>query len=602
MAARKATRRLRLRDHPRIETPPRKHNLMRRVVTLVRPHWPKFAVTVALSFGITLAALCVPYAFGQSINAITAKDEQRIIILGLAVIGAGLIRALLAAATKLVGGSLSLDVEMDIRNRIFSHVSRLDAAYFERVPSGEIVSRILVASGPVQSFLGFGLPRLMCDVIKILLTAVVMISISPMLALAGLWAMPLALGAAVHYGWKVTPLMVDVQARMADVTVEAEASLLGFMGTKLSHTQYAWIHRFSGATRRWFDARVRVNGTVANHESSIVALPEFGLATLLLISGFQVIDGTLSLGTFVTLAGVLGVAVEPIKNAGASLWSMQHALASAQRAFEILDVESTIKDDPNAAQVRRSAIDLKFDSISHSYPAGGSSLRRIEFDIAAGRNVGIIGRAGSGKSSLLSLVYRLYDPTQGSVRLGGRTAGAVELNSLRNLVRFVGRRAVIFPGTIADNVLYGNASATRDEVVAALELVGADKFLSELPRGVDSPADTRVLRPAMQQMISLARAIVTRPGILLIDDATSYFSIADEAQLARNMSAALVDTTIVAVVRRRSLVALADEFILLDSGELVAAGSLEQLAEASPEFSGVFHSWSDTPVDHGSSS
>jgi len=389
---------------------------MWRVVTLVRPHWRKFVMTIVLSIGITVAALVVPYVFGLAIDAVEAKQEKQIIVMGLALIGAGLFRSLFSAANKLVSGSLSLDVEMDIRNRIFSHVSRLDAEYFERVPSGEIVSRILIASGPVQSFLGSGLPTLMSDLIKIVLGGVVMITISPALALAGLWALPLALVVTLHYGWKVTPQMVTVQARMADITVEAETSLCGFMGTKLASTQDAWIRRFISTTRKWFDARVSVSRTVANHESAIIALPSLGLATLVVAGGFQVINGVLSLGTFVTLLGVFGVAIGPIKSAGSSLWSMQHALASAKRAFEILDAESKIIDDPNAHRISRSAIDLKFDSISHTYPLGGDSLNRIELDIAAGHNVGIIGRAGSGKSSLLSLVYRLYDPTQGAIR------------------------------------------------------------------------------------------------------------------------------------------------------------------------------------------
>lgn len=599
MEAPESTRTSPLQNQTGKGVPKRDASLLGRVITLVLPHWRKFAVTVLLSIGMTVAALAVPYAFGQAINAIEAKDEHKIILLGLLVIGAGFIRSLLSAANKLVGGSLSLDVEMDLRDRIYSHVSRLDAAYFQRVPSGEIVSRILIASGPVQSFLGSGLPTLMSDLIKILMASAVMFVISPVLALASLWALPIALAATIHYGRTVTPLMVKVQARMADVTVEAETSLLGFLGTKLATTQDAWIRRFAVASEKWFNARALVARTAANHESSIVALPELGRPTLFLIGGFQVIDGTLSLGTFVTLAGLLGIAINPIRSAGSSLWSMQHALASAERAFEILDAEATIKQDPNLLRLDRQPTDLKFDSISHTYPLGSSSLRHVEYQIAAGHNVGIIGCAGSGKSSLLSLVYRLYDPTQGSVQVGGHTTGAVELGSLRNLVRFVGRSPVIFPGTITENLRYGNPSASHEELLAALEMVGAEEFLADLPLGLDTRGDDKILRPAAHQMISLARAIITRPGILLIDDATSDLSRADENRVAQKMRAALTDTTIVAVVRRRSLLPLVDDLILLESGELVATGSLEDLAEASAEFRSVFHTWSLAAITPG---
>lgn len=550
-------------------------------------------VVLALTIASVMVGLLAPWLFGQAVAAVEDEDESRIVWLGIAVIGAGILAAMISALRQLLAGRLAVEVELTLRERVYTHLLGLDSEFYEERQVGELVSIIMVTSGPIRQFLAVSLPRIASDLLTFVFAGVAMAIIDPRLALAAMWPIPIVIYLVVRMARILTPQIKHRQEAMADVTASAEHSLRNVLAVNVLAAQDARRAKFEARTAEWYSISNRVARSSSGYDGAIQNLPNFAWAGLFLAGGLSVVAGTLALSTFVTFLGYVGMMLSPIGNLGYRLWTTQTASASAQRVFEILDRRPLITDREDAASLADGDRSVAVRNVSKSFGGMQRALDAVEFDIAAHRNVAIVGPSGSGKSSLLKLINRVHDPEAGEIVIGGSPIGALRLASLRSSVASVGSAPHLFTMSVFDNVVYGSPASSLADVQRITAALGVHDEISNLPHGYDTLlGETGAVVPtSLGQCISIARALLASPDVLLLDDVTAPLPPSLERTVVEGLLRLTDDTTVVAVAARPSLLALADDIVFLEHGAVSAHGTFDELVAESSAFRDLLEAW-----------
>ena len=525
--------------------------------------------------------VALPLLTGRAVNAIDNHDGGKALHrLALAVLAAGVIRLVLSVGRRLVAGKVSLGIEYDLRERLYGHLQRLELGFFEGQQTGQLMSRVTVDLQAVRFFLGYGLIFVIQSALTIVLSAVAMSILQPKLALMALLPVPVVVLVARSYGKRSRPALQEVQQRIGELTAEAEESISGIRVVKAFAAEERQMERFTHATTRVFEQAMVATKLQALFNPIIAFLPNLGLAAILLVGGRDVINGDLNLGEFVAFYAYLLMLIGPMRTLGVMLGLAQRATASGARIFELLDREPKLLNEAGAEGPPAGGGRIEFESVSLRFDgASRPALNAVSLDIKAGTTIALVGSSGAGKSTLASLVPRLYDPDSGSVKLDGANVKSLDLPLLRQAVAIVGDDPFLFSATVRDNIAYGRPDATDEEVMDAARRARAEKFIAELPEGLDTRIGERglTLSGGQRQRIAIARAIITRPRVLVLDDATSSVDASTEREIKAALGEVMKDRTTIIVAHRLSTIALADEIAVLDNGELQAHGTHEQL-------------------------
>jgi ABC-type multidrug transport system fused ATPase/permease subunit len=523
----------------------------------------------------------IPWLIGKAVNAIEDGDKPDLLPLALAIVGAGILRLGLTVVRRLVAGKVSLAVEFDLRQQFYAHLQRLDLGFFDGQQTGQLMSRATVDLQSIRFFLGYGLIFITQNLLTITLAAVVMIVINPLLALVALIPAPFVILTATKYSQISRPAQQEVQQRIAELTAEAEENVSGIRIVKAFAREEHQLHRFQRAVARVFDQSIYTTRVQAFFSPLIGLLPQIGIALVLLVGGREVIDGNLSLGAFVAFYTYVGMLAGPMRSLGMALGMAQRAVASGNRMFEILDREPAIQSPPGAPPLPAGggAIDLR--GVTLRYGDASPALRNVELEVEAGRTVALVGPSGAGKTSLVGLIARLYDPSEGSVLVDGADVREVDLDSLRSQIAFVADDSFLFTASVAENIAYAQQDATMEEIEAAARRAQADAFIRELPDGYETRVGERglTLSGGQRQRVAIARALLADPRILILDDATSSVDATTEAAIKAGLREAMAGRTTFIIAHRLSTVSLADEIVVMDSGTIVDRGSHEELME-----------------------
>ncbi len=564
-----------------------------RAIRLLGGHSGLVAFLFLLTLLLVLVSLAVPYIFGQAVAAIEDEDESRIIALGLAVIGAGVVAAMLSALRQLLSGRLAVDVELSLRNRVFEHLLSLDRGFYETKQVGHLVSLIMVTSGPIRTFLAIALPKIASDFLTFLFAGVAMALIDPRLAAFSLWPVPIVVYLVIRMGRVITPAMKARQEASADVAASGEETLRSMLTVEVLGAREPRADHFGEKTDEWYSfARIVGRGS-ALYDAAIENLPNFAWSGLFLWGGYSVIDGSIPLSTFVTFLGYVGLMLAPISKLGYRLWTTQGASASAQRVFEVLDRDPLVVDVDDAETLAADARTVDLENVSMSFGGLAKALDAVEFDIAAYINVAIVGPTASGKSALLKMITRVHDPEVGEIRVDGQPLSGLTLASLRDVVASVGSSPHIFAMSVFDNIVYGNPAATVEEVERITRELGAHDDIRALPDGYQTKVGEAAftLPMSLAQIVSIARALARKPGVLLLDDITAPLPPGTERSVVEGMRRLTEDVTIVAVAARPALLALADDIVFLERGVVTARGSFEDLMAESEGFRKLLAEW-----------
>src|SRR3954466_5157285 len=554
-----------------------------RLLGFLRPYRRAVIASFALAAVAMGVGTLIPFLVGRTVDDIR-RGETTLWPLALAILGAGLIRLVFSVARRLIAGRVSLGVEYDLRNRMYVHLQSLELAFFDSQQTGQLMSRATVDLQSVRFFLGYGLIFIAQSLITIAIAAVVMVAVNPLLALVALAPMPFVVAVAARYGRLNRPASQEVQQRIAELTAEAEENVSGVRLVKAFAREERQLLRFRDRTIRVFDQSMVSTRLRAFYNPYIGFLPQLGLAGILYVGGHQAVNGTISVGEFVAFYGYVLLLTAPVRMLGIALGMAQRAVASGARVFEILDRAPEMVSPPGAPTLPAGdgRVEMRGVSFAHS----GSDrpiLRDIDLDVAAGQTVAVVGATGSGKTTLVALIPRLYDPTSGSVVVDGADVRDIDLAALRREIAMVSDDPFLFSATVRENVAYARPDATQEQIEQAARQAGIHDFITTLPEGYDTMIGERGLTVSggQRQRIAIARALLRDPRILILDDATSSVDATTEAEIKNALRGLMRTRTTFIIGHRLSTIALADEIVVLDEGRIIARGTHDELLETS---------------------
>jgi ABC-type multidrug transport system fused ATPase/permease subunit len=554
----------------------------RRLLGFLRPY------RVGVSWSFLLAALAmgtgvlIPYLVGRTVDHVRAGHADLWPLAGAILAAAGL-RLVLSGARRLVAGRVSLGVEFDLRNRVYEHLQSLELAFFDEQQTGQLMSRSTVDLQSVRFFLGYGLIFMAQSALTILIAAGVMFGVNPGLAAVTLAPTPFVIWVAFRYGRRNRPASQEVQQRIAELTAEAEENVSGIRVVKAFAQEERQLARFRRAVKRVFDQSMISTRLSAFYSPLISFLPNLGLAALLFVGGRQAINGTITLGDFVAFYGYVMMLSGPMRMLGFALGMAQRAVASGARVFQILDRQPRLVAPPGAPPLPSGGGRVELRDVSFRYDGGAPVLGDLDLTVEAGRTVALVGPTGSGKSTLVMLIPRLYDVTTGSVVVDGADVRDVEVGSLRREVAFVSDDPFLFSASVRENIAYARPDASNEEVLDAARRAGAEEFIEALPDGYDTLIGERgyTLSGGQRQRVAIARALLKDPRILILDDATSSVDATTESRITRALHELTRGRTTFIIAHRLSTIALADEIVVLEDGRIAAHGMHEELLESS---------------------
>jgi ATP-binding cassette subfamily B protein len=500
-----------------------------------------------------------------------------------AIAAAGLLRLAFSVVRRLVAGRVSLGVEFDLRNLMYGHLQSLELGFFDGQQTGQLMSRATVDLQSVRFFLGYGLIFMAQAALTIVIAAIVMLVVNPVLALVALAPMPLVVWVAARYGRLNRPASQEVQQRIAELTAAAEENVSGVRVVKGFAQEHRQLRRFHHTVARVFDQSMVSTRLRAFYNPYIGFLPQLGLAAVVLIGGRQAINGSISVGDFVAFYGYVLMLTGPMRMLGVSLGMAQRAVASGNRIFEILDRDPRLTSPADAPPLPAGGGHVELRGVSFAYEGAAPTLSGIDLDVPAGSTVALVGGTGTGKTTLVSLIPRLYDPQEGSVLVDGADVRGIELESLRHEIALVSDDAFLYSASLRENIAYSNPDATDAEVEDAARRAGLAEVVDELPDGYATRVGERglTLSGGQRQRVAIARALLAQPRILILDDATSSVDATTESQIKEALREVMDGRTTFVIAHRLSTIALADQIVVLDGGRIVAEGGHDELLEQS---------------------
>ncbi|MGZ5412649.1 MAG: ABC transporter ATP-binding protein [Solirubrobacterales bacterium] len=553
----------------------------RRLLGFLRPYRRGLLISLGLAWLAMGMTVLIPLLIGSAVDAIKQGHRDDILPLVLALLGAGLLRLALTVGRRLIAGKVSLAVEYDLRQRFYEHLQRLELGFFDSQQTGQLMSRATVDLQSIRFFLGYGLIWVSQSALTILFVAAVMIVLDPLLALLALAPVPFLVATATRYSRRNRPAEQEVQQRVGELTAGAEESVSGIRIVKAFARERHMLNRFRTAVDRVFEQSMVSTRLQSFYTPLMGFLPNIGLAVVLLVGGNQVIQGDLSLGDFTAFYAYLLLLSGPVRWLGMSLSMAQRAVASGNRMFEVLDREPEMASPPGAPPLPPGGGRVFVEGVTLRYAGGEPSLEGVSLEVEPGRTVALVGPTASGKTSLVGLLARLYDPSEGRVVIDGADIRDVDLASLRHEIAFVADDSFLFSDTVGGNIAYASPDASPERIEEAARRAQAHGFISELPDGYETLVGERglTLSGGQRQRIAIARALLAEPRILILDDATSSVDARTESEIKAGLREAMEGRTTFIVAHRLSTVSLADEIVVMDSGAVVDRGTHEELLE-----------------------
>jgi ATP-binding cassette subfamily B protein len=533
---------------------------------------------------------------GLSLEEVMANQANAVSALywagGLIVLFAAL-RGVFAFTQSYMGERVSQSVSFDFRNDLFAKIQRLSFSYHDKNRTGQLMIRATDDVEKVRTFIGQGLLMAAQALILMTGTLIILFATNTRLALIILPILPIAMILFMVFGAVARPMFEGVQKRLSTLNAILQENLAGIKVVKAFNRESQRLALFDYAAEDYLNHNLKVMRLMTFLMPSIFLLANVGQAAILYFGGGQIIDGTLTLGEYQKFSLYLVFIFIPVGQLGFIITQMAQASASATRVFEILDAKSDVEDEPNAKQLPRAKGEVSFDNVTFRYfGAGEPILSNVSFVAKPGETVALLGMTGSGKSTLINLIPRFYDPSEGQVLIDGQDIRFVTLDSLRDQIGIVLQETTLFTGSIRDNIAFGRPEASMEEVTAAAKAAAANDFILEFPDGYETAVGERgsTLSGGQKQRIAIARALLLNPQILILDDSTSSVDLQTEFEIQQALDQLMVGRTSFVIAQRISTVLNADQIIVLDDGEIADTGNHEELLERNPIYSEIYHS------------
>ena len=417
-----------------------------------------------------------------------------------------------------------------------------------------------------------------------------MVLMNPTLALLALLTMPLLAHRATVFGSRYRPLSMALQEQLAVLTTRLEQNLRGARIVKAFAQEDAEIERFEAENRRWFGLAADSAKLMAFNMPLLDLIANIATVIIIWLGGLQVIRGGMTIGELVAFLTYLAQLTGPIRRLGFVIPSIAMAGAASERIFEILDEETQVKEAEGAQPLGPVRGHLQFDEVSFSYARPHNVLREVSFEVQPGQVLALLGPTGSGKSSIINMIPRFYDPTEGRILLDGKDVRGATLQSLRSQIGIVLQESTLFATTIRENIAFGRPDAGEEEIIEAAQAAQAHEFIESFPEGYDTRVGERgaTLSGGQRQRVAIARTLLTDPRILILDDATSSVDTQTEHLIQQALANLMQGRTSVIIAQRLSTVRLADQILILEKGRISAAGQHKDLLESSALYRKIY--------------
>ena len=557
-----------------------------RLLSFLRPYRRGLALCIALAVGSQVCQIALILVTGKNVidEALTNHDTHQLWLAVGAIVLLGLISAALMSARRLISGKQALDVEMDMRQGLYSHFVRLSFGFYDRNQTGQLMSRATVDLQGVRFFLGYGLILFFQNALTVVSVTVVLFFLDWKLALVVLAVTPLLVVVAYRYSHVAHPTLRDVQQKLADVATVSEENIVGVHVVKAFAQEPAEEAKFAERNEALFAQTIRANRQRATYVPLLSFLPLLAQAGVLLVGARLVANGSLTVGSFIVFNLLLAMLVMPLRSLGMWVGQAQRATASGERIFQILDEPEDVANRPQAVDLPAGDGEIRFEDVTFSYLPDRPVLEHLDLTLKAGTTVALIGHTGSGKTTLSSLVPRFYDVDSGRVLVDGVDVRDLKLASLRRAIGVIAQDPFLFSTTVRDNIAFGLPDLTDAQIERVSRLAQAHEFVERLPQGYDTVIGERgiTLSGGQRQRIAIARALAVDPRILILDDATASVDATTEAQIRVGLREVMSGRTTLIIAHRLSTIALADEIVVLDGGRVAARGTQQELLRTSP--------------------
>jgi ATP-binding cassette subfamily B protein len=562
----------------------------------LRAHWWDAAGALISLLFVSAATLATPQLVRVAVDrGITGRSERVVWLAVLGLVGVAAVRGLFSFVQGYLAERASQSVAYDMRNALFEHIGKLSFSFYDKQQTGQLLTRITSDVEQIRGFVGTGVVQLIAAAVMLFGALGLLVAMNARLALVTLVVILPIIVLLGRFVRAIAPLFRQVQQALGKTNAILQQDLTGVRTIRAFGREQSEQARYGEANAELLDRNIATIHAISNNFPFIFFFSNLGTFAVIWIGGKQVIGGTLTIGELLAFNSYLAFLVQPLLTIGILAASVSRAAASSERVFELLDAPLEVADRPGAEPLPDIEHGVEFDRVCFHYPGADQDvLHDVSFRIPAGHTVALLGATGSGKSTVVNLIPRFYDVTDGAIRMDGRDIREVQLESLRQQIGVVLQEVRLFAGSIRDNIAYGRPDASTADVARAAVAAQADEFIRALPEGYDTVIGERgvTLSGGQRQRIAIARALLVDPRLLILDDSTSALDAATDAALRAALDRLMRDRrhTVVVIAQRVSTVRDADSIVILENGHIAAQGTHEELSQASPLYNAILGS------------
>lgn len=556
---------------------------MKRLTHLISPYWPYFLGGFLCLLLVTATQLYVPRYIGLTVDTIIQSRSTAILnraaLVVLAIFG---LRSLFLYGQISFGFFLSHRVVADLRHRIFDRVQRWSLERFGVWTSGDLIARSVQDTSLIQTSLLTGALDFIGTALTLAGIVVMLFVLEWRLALFTLVVIPVLLASARAFGYEIQHISQRAQAHIAGLAILLRQAFGGARVIRAFAQEDREIRRFRRQNERAFAANFRISQLIAAQVPMVSFLTALGLVAVLWQGGRLVAREAITTGTLVSFLAYAALAVEPAISLSRLYSAMRQGMGALDRIMEILQVPDGVRDSPRALDLSSVEGRIAFRNVSFTYDGRQEVLQDTNLVVHPGERIAVVGPSGAGKTTLINLIPRFYDPARGSIEIDGHDLRSVTLRSLRKNIGLVPQETILFVGTVRENIAYGRPEATDEEVVTAGQIANAHEFIEALPQGYDTPLgeDGAQLSGGQRQRLAIARAVLNQPRIIILDEATSALDAESERLIQEALDRITQGRTTFIIAHRLSTVRKADRIVVLDDGRIVEQGRHDELMAA----------------------
>ncbi len=550
-----------------------------RILRYLRKYWFLEILIILAMLGVTSLNIAVPLLIRMVVDvAIIQGNYGLLLVLVAAILGITALRGVLAFGERYAAEYVAQKVVYDIRNYIYEVLGHQSFTFYDKMPTGQLMSRVTADVDLIRRFLAFSFSRFISIIAMFAGVFIITWSMSWTLTLLALSTAPITFLVTTRFASKIRPVFNDAQQMLGVINAVLQENITGVKVVKAFAQEDLEERKFLMKSKDYFNRNIDAAKIRAKYIPPLNFLAGLGTVFIMLYGGIQVVSGEITLGTLIAFNTYLLLLLMPMRFLGFVTAGMQRGLAGAKRIFEVMDAVPEVKDKPNAAELPSIEGHIKFEGVSFSY-GQEPVLKDVTFEAKAGETIALLGTTGSGKSSIINLIPRFYDINEGKLTLDGFDVRDIKIQSLRKHIGIVHQETFLFSTTIKENIAYGKPHATMEEIINAAKIAEAHDFIIAFPQGYDTVIGERgsTLSGGQKQRIAIARALLKDPKILILDDSTSSVDIETEYQIQKALQALLKNRTTFVITQRLSTIKNADKIVVLDTGQIEEMGTHNEL-------------------------